>query len=128
MRACWTVIVACAALTACGGGQEEDEAIRFGGAEVDEARSGWPAELVALVDSGNAAYRTGNYDDAARHFRRGTAEFPHQGATWFGLYMAEHARGNMVAADSALGRAEALTPSAPEGFGTERELIPHDSM
>ena len=126
MRLIW-VVAGCAALVACGGAESGAEDIRFGGDEVQEARRGWAPELTALVDSGNAAYRTGNYEDAARLFRRGTREFPHQGASWFGLYMAEHALGNMAAADSALGRAEALTPSAPEGFGTGRELIPVDS-
>ncbi|HUG40522.1 MAG TPA: hypothetical protein VMM12_08560 [Longimicrobiales bacterium] len=112
MRLIRVAIAAAVAVSACGGDDGGGE-IRFEGQEVQEARRGWTPELAALVDSGNAAYRTGNYDEAARIFQRGTREFPHHGATWFGLYMAEHARGNIAAADSALGRAEALTPSLP---------------
>lgn len=111
------VVAVCLALVACDGEEGPDE-LQFQGDAVEAARQGWSAELAALVDSGNAAYRTGHYDEAARHFRRGTVEFPHQGAPWFGLYMAEHALGNMAAADSALGRAQALTPSLPAAADT----------
>ena len=104
-------VIAMASGAACGG--EDEGAIRFEGEQIEQARRGWAPGLVAVVDSGNAAYRAGDYDEAARIFRGGTERFPHQGAPWFGLYMAEHARGNIAAADSALARSEALTPSLP---------------
>lgn len=110
-------------LAACGG-QEEQDGMQFQGEEVEAARQGWSPPLAALVDSGNAAYRSGRFAEAARLFRRGTVEHPHQGATWFGLYMAEHALGNVSAADSALARAEALTPSLPSRTS---DSIPGDS-
>lgn len=85
-----------------------------------EARAGWPAELSARMDSGNAAYRAGRYDEAADVFRRATDQAPDEAAAWFGLHMAESARGNQAAADSALMRAEALTP----GLGTGHPRMP----
>ena len=116
------IVVVAVALAACGG-EESPEPIRFSGPEVDQARNSWAPELVALVDSGNAAYRTGHYDEARRLFTRGTTNHPHNGAVWFGLYMAEHALGNVEAADSALAKAENLTP----GFRTGAVEMTGDS-
>lgn len=96
-------------MTACGGAEQAEET-RFEGAAVQEARAGWPDGLAAMVDSGNTAYREGRLDDAADLFERATQRFPHIGAPWFGLHMAEHARGNLEAADSARVKAEDLTP------------------
>jgi hypothetical protein len=44
-------------------------------------------------------------------------------AGWFGLHMAEAARGNQEAADSALNQAEALTP----GLGAGHPGAPGDT-
>jgi tetratricopeptide (TPR) repeat protein len=79
---------------------------------IEQARANWPAGLAEVIDSANAAYSTGNYDEASRLYRRGTQLAPDVTATWFGIYMAEHARGNIAAADSAMQRAQALAPGA----------------
>jgi tetratricopeptide (TPR) repeat protein len=79
---------------------------------IEQARADWPAGLDALVDSANAAYSAGDYDEANRLYRAGAALAPTVTATWFGVYMAEHARGNVAAADSAMARAQALSPDA----------------
>src|SRR5690554_366966 len=84
--------------------------MEFGGEDVDRARVDWPAGLSETMDRANLAYREGRYDEAADLFREAADAHPDIGSAWFGLYMAEHARGNMQAADSALARAESLTP------------------
>jgi tetratricopeptide (TPR) repeat protein len=79
---------------------------------IEQARANWPAGLAEVVDSANAAYSAGEYEEASRLYRRGTQLAPDVTATWFGIYMAEHARGNIAAADSAMQRAQALAPGA----------------
>jgi tetratricopeptide (TPR) repeat protein len=79
---------------------------------MEQARANWPDGLGAVIDSGNAAYSAQNYADAARLYRRATDIGPQITAGWFGLYMAEQARGNIVAADSAMQRAQQLAPGA----------------
>jgi tetratricopeptide (TPR) repeat protein len=79
---------------------------------MEQARAAWPAGLSEVVDSANAAYSEGDYDNALRLYRRGTEIAPDVTATWFGIYMAEHARGNIAAADSAMARAQSLAPGA----------------
>jgi tetratricopeptide (TPR) repeat protein len=79
---------------------------------MEEARAGWPEGLAAVIDSANAAYSNGDYAAANQLYRRGAEIAPTVTATWFGIYMAEHARGNIAAADSAMARAQALAPEA----------------
>lgn len=79
---------------------------------MEQARAAWPAGLAEVVDSANAAYSAGDYDNALRLYRQGTEIAPDVTATWFGIYMAEHARGNIAAADSAMARAQSLAPGA----------------
>jgi hypothetical protein len=91
----WAWYLAVVGLSAgCGGG----------GAATDQSRTSWPPAALAQVDSGNAAYRAEEFDDAREHFRRATEAGPRVAAAWFGLYMAEHALGHIEAADSALAR------------------------
>lgn len=80
--------------------------------EVMEARERWPTGVAERVDSGNAAYRGGDYVEALRHFEEATRLGPEIPAAWFGVYMTQHAQGNLAAADSALRRAQALVPGA----------------
>ncbi len=82
---------------------------------MEQARAGWSDQLRATIDSGNVAYREGRYDDAAQLFRRAADRDPDIAAPWFGLHMAESARGNQAAADSALMQADALTPGLGAG-------------
>jgi tetratricopeptide (TPR) repeat protein len=112
-----TVVVIMAGLVglaACDG-RDDGEQMRLGDDAMEQARSGWPAALGARIDSGNAAYRAGDYDAAAAVYRRAAEQHPDVAATWFGLNMAEAARGNHEAADSARMRAEALTPGLGGG-------------
>jgi tetratricopeptide (TPR) repeat protein len=115
-------------LTACND-RDEAEQTRLGADPMEEARAGWPEDLRARIDSGNAAYRAGQYDEAAAVYRRATERHPDVSAAWFGLHMAEAARGNDAAADSARMRAEGLTPglggghpSSPTGELPDGEL------
>jgi tetratricopeptide (TPR) repeat protein len=79
---------------------------------MEEARAGWPDGLSQLIDDANAAYSAGNYDEANELYRQAAEMAPNVTAAWFGIYMAEHARGNIAAADSAMARAQALAPGA----------------
>jgi len=92
---------------------------------MEQARTGWSEQLRARIDSGNVAYREGRYDDAAELFRRAADHDPQIAAPWFGLHMAESARGNQAAADSALMQADALTPGLGAGHPQE---MPGDMM
>jgi hypothetical protein len=77
-----------------------------------QARSNWPAGVEAQIDSGNTAYSAQDYDRASRHYRRAAELGPEVSAAWFGIYMSEHARGNIAAADSAMARTRQLVPGA----------------
>lgn len=97
-----TVAAAVFLLAACGA----DE-----GAQADR-RADWAPEVTAGIDSGNAAYRAGDYPEARRHFRAAAAADPAAATAWFGVYMAEEAMGNTAAADSALERVGELAETA----------------
>jgi tetratricopeptide (TPR) repeat protein len=66
----------------------------------------------ASLDSGNAAYRTNDYEAARRHFRHAVDIDDDVAAGWFGVYMAELALGNADAAEEAMDRARSLAPGA----------------
>lgn len=72
------------------------------------ARRDLPEAVTAPLDSGNAAYRAGDYGEARRHFRAAVDADSTAASAWFGVYMAERALGNEAAADSALRRAGSL--------------------
>jgi tetratricopeptide (TPR) repeat protein len=76
------------------------------------ASEAYPPAVVAQLDSGNAAYSAGQFDQALRHYRLAAEAGPAIPATWFGIYMTHHALGNAAAADSAIERARALSPTA----------------
>ena len=104
--------VAALGLAGCDGG-EQGERIELGEPR-QEARQGgradWTPEVTAAVDSGNAAYARQDYDRAAEIFTELTEEQPTFGVAWFGLSMAERARGNVEEAEAALDRAEEYAP------------------
>jgi Flp pilus assembly protein TadD len=79
---------------------------------MEEARAGWPEGLSELIDNANAEYSAGNFEEASRLYREASRLAPDVTASWFGIYMAEHARGNIAAADSAMMRAQELAPGA----------------
>jgi tetratricopeptide (TPR) repeat protein len=78
----------------------------------EEARTQYTPELRAQLDSGNVAYRSANYETALVHYERALEMEEDVAAAWFGVYMANHALGNLEVADSALERARALLPGA----------------
>lgn len=91
---------------------------------VEQARADWPAGLSAVIDSANAAYSAGDYETASGLYRRATQIGPDVTAGWFGIYMAEHARGNAAAADSAMRQARVLSPDASLLHGTPDDALP----
>lgn len=64
------------------------------------------------LDSGNAAFRAQDFEQALVHFTRVTELEPDDATGWFGLYMAHDALGNTEAADSAIARARFEAPGA----------------
>lgn len=99
--------------------------------EGEAVRRDLPPAVAVRIDSGNVAYRAGDYEAARRHFRAAAREDTTVGAAWFGVYMAERALGNAAAADSALQRAGALDdPSGVHGGpgedgGEATDEMPH---
>ncbi len=69
-------------------------------------------EARVQLDSGNAAFRAGDHQQALEHFLRVTELAPDDATGWFGVYMAYDALGDSVAADSAIARARATAPGA----------------
>lgn len=80
--------------------------------DVRQAREELAPEVVAALDSGNAAYRRGDYQDALAAYQRVVDQDEDVAAGWFGIYMAELALGNPEGADSAMARARDLAPGA----------------
>jgi hypothetical protein len=86
--------------------------------------------LMARLDSANEAFSADDYETATRLYRSIADEAPDESVGWFGIFMAEQARGNLAAADSALERARKAAPGAsllrpdtssnpPDGDGSE---------
>lgn len=69
-------------------------------------------EARVQLDSGNAAFRNDDYQQALLHFTRVTELAPDDATGWFGVYMAQEALGNKAAADSAIARARDEAPGA----------------
>ncbi len=76
------------------------------------ARAELSAATLAQIDSGNAAYRRGDYEGAVAAFGEVTVSAPDDPTGWFGLYMAHQSLGQAAAADSALDKARSLAPGA----------------
>ena len=92
-----------------------------------------PSSVTVHLDSGNVAYRAGEYEEARRHFQAAVAADTSAAAGWFGVYMAERALGNDAAADSALRRAGGLGEASDmhPGAGSDAEgggEMPHPPM
>jgi len=89
-----------------------------------QTRATWPADVVAHVDSGNAAMRAHETERALEHYRWAVEQAPTNSTAWFGVYMAQNALGNAAAADSALAKVRALAPGAtlvhpPDSSGSD---------
>lgn len=107
-----TGLIAAAIVLAACSPPDDQETGSIGDADVRQAREDLPAELVAALDSGNAAYRRGAYQDALGHYEEAVDLDDDVAAGWFGVYMAQLALGNPEAADSAMMRAQDLAPGA----------------
>jgi len=79
---------------------------------VERARAALDPALLAQLDSGNAAVRTGEHEIALRHYRTATELDPAVAAAWFGVYMAAGALGRFEEAGDALERARRAAPGA----------------
>lgn len=106
-----TGFVVIALLVACAP-PEDQETGTISNQEVRQAREDLPPQVVAALDSGNAAYRRGDYEDALAFYQSVVDQDQDVAAGWFGIYMAELALGNPEAADSAMARAQNLAPGA----------------
>lgn len=107
-----TGLVAAAIVLAACSPPEDQETGSIGDSDVRQAREDLPAELVSALDSGSAAYRRGDYQDALGHYREAVEIDDDVAAGWFGVYMAQLALGNPEAADSAMTRVQDLAPGA----------------
>jgi tetratricopeptide (TPR) repeat protein len=108
-----SALLVCAALAGCDRDAAEDQRTEtITRDEIARARADWPAGVAEQVDSGNAAYRAHDYERASRYYRRAAELGPRISAAWFGIYMTEHARGTVAAADSAFQRTRELSPGA----------------
>lgn len=150
------VLVLLPLLLGCGGDQsgtrESDDRFSVAGRGLDQAvdsvrsarrraaapadgeqnsRTSLPAGVPSALDSGNAAYRAGNYHAALKQFESITRQHPDVRAGWFGVYMAQRALGNQAAADSAMRRAGMGSSEAARAHGTsggDMSSSPHDFM
>jgi Flp pilus assembly protein TadD len=71
-----------------------------------------PPDVLAALDSGNAAFRAKDFNVAREQYLRAIELAPGESSGWFGLSMVERQLGNIAAADSAMMRVRELTPEA----------------
>ena len=110
-RTAFTALVAATLLAACQP-PEDQETGSIDREDVIQTREGLDPALVEALDSGNNAYRAGDYESALRWYRDAVDVDDDVAAGWFGVYMAQLALGNTAAADSAMARAQDLQPGA----------------
>lgn len=68
------------------------------------ARGEIPHEIAVLIDAGNAAFSSGDYETARQHYLGAASRDSTVAAAWYGVAMTERALGNDAAADAALKR------------------------
>jgi Flp pilus assembly protein TadD len=100
-----------AAPAACEGGQPAERRPLGEAASASGTAPRLPPAVQAQLDSGNAAYRAGDYDAAQRHYREAARRGPDQAAAWFGVAMAAQKTGSRTLADSARARLRELSPA-----------------
>jgi tetratricopeptide (TPR) repeat protein len=99
--------------TGCRPGPSDDQATGTMRAEdIRAARQQLAPEVREQLDSGNAAYSAERYEDALRHYQTAARLDESSPAAWFGIYMAESARGNPEQAEAAIRRAHDLAPES----------------
>lgn len=98
----------------------------------DPSGSSLPPDVQAALDSGNAAFRAGDYRAALERFESLASEHPDVRAAWFGVFMAHRALGNTAAADSARRRAGMGSSDAMRLHGSAADsgssTAPHGEM
>lgn len=98
------------ATTACRPKEQKAETIST--QEAIEARESLPPEVRAQLDSGNAAYGSGDHKAALAYYTKAKDLKNDAAAAWFGIYMAQNALGDEAAAKEALAHAQKLSPGA----------------
>ena len=120
----------------CGGEEQAGDSQRTGTMtrqRIGQAQSSLPAEVAAKLDSGNNAYRAGDYERALELYRSATDVAPEAAAPWFGVYMAYNAMGRQDSAEAALERAGGLSESGGAFHGSGDSMPdsmpnPHEGM
>ena len=107
-------MVALLVLASCRGdeGLRDDQATGSIDSAAWRAARELPQDVLAALDSGNAAFRAKDYNAARDQYRRAIELAPEESAGWFGLSMVERQLGNVAAADSAMQRVTELTPQS----------------
>lgn len=110
LTAAVALLLAGALVAGCGGPEEEPAP----GGEAPEAEAGGTGELSAAaraaLDSGNVAYKEGDFETALEKYRHAAEASPRNPSPVFGIRMAAQAMGDTALADSALSRLRELTP------------------
>jgi tetratricopeptide (TPR) repeat protein len=91
--------------------------------EALQERASLDPAVVKHLDSGSVLFRAEDLEGALEQYRRATELDPDAAAAWFGVYMAEHALGNMGAATEALQRAQRQVPGATLLHPTDSDTI-----
>ena len=111
-------VVACAALLGALAGCRSDAGVPDDQPTGSIDSTAWqkaralPAGVAAALDSGNIAFRAGEFEAARAQYLRATELGPDVSAAWFGLSMSERRIGNAAAADAAMQRVRQLAPGA----------------
>jgi Flp pilus assembly protein TadD len=83
------------------------------------ARDEIPHEIAVLIDAGNAAFSSGEYETAREHYLGAASRDSTVAAAWYGVAMTERALGNDEAADAALGRLGEMGATAAPHHGAK---------
>lgn len=106
-------ILLATALAAVACGQPQDQKTEtLDPVAARQKREDLPADLRAQLDSGSAAFRAQELEEALAHYTAATNIDDQVAAGWFGVYMAQKALGNSAEALAALEKVQQLQPGA----------------
>jgi secreted trypsin-like serine protease len=112
MRAHRLIVLTTLASAACGGPERASDRVTLG----EGAGPGTlPAAVQAPIDSGNVAYRGGDYAAALRYYRTAAERAPDDVTPWIGVGMAAGALDDRPLLDSANARISQLAPDLAPG-------------
>jgi hypothetical protein len=103
----WFLLVTLAAAGCDGSGADADR-VTLG--DEGDRPGGLPAEVQVPIDSGNAAYRGGDYASALRYYRVAADRAPGEVTPWIGVSMAAGALQDVAVQDSANAMIQQLAP------------------